>query len=114
MDGLREGLQVKRTRMSRKAKPTRYNKRTRDLEYMGFVRGLRCCRCGGGPSQAHHAGDRAFGRKADDRSCIPLCEPCHHGISKLNEFPDKAARRAWVDEQISHTLSLFLADTGAL
>ena len=105
---------LKRSYMKRRAKPNAYNKRPRDLEYMGFVKQLRCCRCGGGPSEAHHAGPRAFGRKADDRSCIPLCHICHHGIAKLNEFASKEERRAWVNEKISETLSLFLADTGGL
>ena len=106
---------LKRTRMSRKAKPNKYNTRPRDLEYLQFVRSLPCCKCGRFPVEAHHAGDRAYGRKAEDRSAIPLCAvPCHADISKLNEFPSKEARREWIDEKISETLSLFLADTGQL
>ena len=107
-------LPLRRSYIRRKARPNKYNQRPRDLEYMSFVRGLRCCRCGQGPSEAHHAGDRAFGRKADDHTCIPLCNSCHVGIPKLNEFPSKEARREWVDVKISETLSLFLSEQGKL
>ena len=107
--------ELKRSRMRRKPKPNKYNTRLRDLEYMGFVKTLPCCLCGGGPVEAHHSGDRAYGHKADDRTCIPLCpEPCHGQIAKLNEFPDKAARREWVDDQIAQTQSLFLSSQGKL
>ncbi len=111
---LKRKTRIKRSWIRRKPRPNKYNTRPRDLEYMGFVKALRCCRCGGGPCEAHHSGDRAYSRKAEDRTCIPLCEPCHTGISKLNEFLDKAARREWIDEMIAQTQSLFLAEKGAL
>lgn len=107
---------MRRTRMSRKAKPNRYNTRERDYDYMAFVRELPCCRCHSltRKAEAHHSGDRAYGRIAPDRTVIPLCRSCHQGISKLNEFPDKAARREWVDEMIAQTQSQYLSSKGQL
>jgi hypothetical protein len=58
---------------------TAYRKRPRDFPFMAWVRSQQCIVCekqhtiNFGSIYAHHAGQRAFGRKADDRTCIPLC-----------------------------------------
>ena len=58
-----------------------YRKRARDIAHMMAVKGLRCVaahlsECSG-PIEADHAGRRPLGRKADDDTCIPLCQ-LHH------------------------------------
>lgn len=60
---------------------SRYSSRPRDFEYMAAVRRLPCCAaflspCSG-PMEADHAVARGLSRKADDRTCIPLCR-LHH------------------------------------
>jgi hypothetical protein len=56
-----------------------YKNRPRDFAFMSWITTQTCCVCESqhqpqfSKSYAHHAGQRAFGRKADDRTCIPLC-----------------------------------------
>ena len=58
---------------------SRYSARPRDFAFMSWVRSQQCIVCekqrvlNFGSIYAHHAGQRAFGRKADDRTCVPLC-----------------------------------------
>jgi hypothetical protein len=60
-----------------------YAKRSRDFSFMSWITAQTCCVCEAqhkpqfSKSYAHHAGQRAFGRKADDRTCIPLCWKHH-------------------------------------
>lgn len=58
-----------------------YAERPRLWEFMAFVRSMRCRAhdLGGcdGPIVAHHAGDRGLSHKADDSTCIPLCDGHH-------------------------------------
>lgn len=54
----------------------------RHAEHLDYVRSLPCCACGEPPqSEAHHENfglaDNAMGRKADDKTCVPLCRLCH-------------------------------------
>lgn len=75
---------------------TRYRLRERDMNYMGWVRRQPCIVRELPPSgfltvpelnphttpcygrvEADHAGDRAFGQKADDATCIPMCRGHH-------------------------------------
>jgi hypothetical protein len=48
--------------------------------------------------EAHHAGKRPHNRKADDRTCIPLCGRAHsewnHGSGWCKDM-DKYDRREW-------------------
>ena len=91
---------ARRTRLSARSKTNSYRKRERDLEYMRWVkrqpcivRSLPLCLFVGpgtsalavfsvqtpcsGPVEADHAGERGIGQKADDRTCIPLCQNHH-------------------------------------
>lgn len=67
-----------------------YKNRPRDFAYMAFVTCQTCCVCEAQhkpqfrKSYAHHAGQRAFGRKADDRTCIPLCWRHHDRLSSIS------------------------------
>lgn len=86
-------------------RPTRYRRRARDFEFMGWVKRQPCIvrvlpprdfaytlasrllfardialvrttPCDG-PIEADHAGERGLGRKAADSTCIPLCRGHH-------------------------------------
>lgn len=67
-----------------------YKDRPRDFPYMAFIRNQQCIVCESqhkpnfGSTYAHHAGPRAFGRKAEDRTCIPLCWRHHDRSSSLS------------------------------
>ena len=66
---------------------TTYKLRPRDFAFMSWVKSQPCIVCekqlilNFGSIYAHHAGQRAFGRKADDRTCIPLCWRHHDRAS---------------------------------
>lgn len=77
----RGGPLKRRTRLKAKRSTKRRSGRVRDTEYMAWIRSLPCILAGNhcsGRVHAHHAGKRAFGRKASDNTCIPLCAG-HHG-----------------------------------
>jgi hypothetical protein len=63
-----------------------------------------------GHVQADHAGRRGVGRKADDRTCIPLCEKHHtqrasfHGVFRTWT---QAGMRLWLDAVVAHTQAAF-------
>lgn len=92
---------------------TRKSGRVRDPGYMQRVRGLRCCAftlwpwaiCDGSV-EAHHAGARAAGRKADDDTCIPLCTGHHrqwHAASGVFSGLTRESRSMWASERIADT-----------
>lgn len=62
---------------------TRYSQRPRDFAYLVWICSQQCVACEAtrqisfGRIYAHHAGPRAFARKADDRTAIPLCWKHH-------------------------------------
>jgi hypothetical protein len=118
---------VKRTHLKRKTSlkrqrpvvpraKTKYRARPRDLEYMAWVRRQPCCaafpgrvqadppvRDCYGPIEADHAGLRSVGRKADDRTCIPLCRHhhrCRGSFSGVFRTWTKAQMRVWLDAMV--------------
>jgi hypothetical protein len=89
---------------------------------MAWIRTLGCCAsliigsryaCIGGCSgsvQAHHAGERGLGQKADDSTCIPLCFAHHHDWHRAGGMFagwSRAERRAWADRQIARHQALY-------
>lgn len=82
----------RRTRLRpRSAKAAR---RPRNREYMQWIKRQPCVVCGRGGSEAAHTGPRAYGRKAPDEQCIPLCHRHHR------EYPgslDVVGPRAFED-----------------
>ena len=70
---------------------TRYRKRAKDESFRRFVRQFPCVACKKvgtfrRPIEAAHMGPRAFGSKADDCLCLPLCSECHqHGPGALHK-----------------------------
>ena len=59
----------------------RRKNRVRDMDYMAWIRSKPClvpdCPFPSETVKAHHAGVRGLGQKADDRTCLPLCEQHH-------------------------------------
>lgn len=75
-----------------------------DQSYVAWVKQQRCAVCGRAPVEAHHAGDHGLGKRAPDRTCIPLCTACHrnrHEVRGVFMSWTKHERRAWEDEQIA-------------
>jgi hypothetical protein len=106
---------TRRTPLRRKtpisSRITKYRRRMRDVSYMLWVRRQPCAArsldesCYG-RVQADHAGRRGMGRRADDRTCIPLCSKHHtqrdafHGVF-----------RSWGHEQMRLWLAMTVANT---
>jgi hypothetical protein len=51
----------------------------RDWKFRAWIRSLPCaaCKCMRFVEAAHTGIDGGMGQKAGDRSCVPLCAPCH-------------------------------------
>lgn len=68
----------------------KYSQRPRDWAFISWIKSQQCIACEArrsvsfGTVYAHHAGQRAFGRKADDRTCIPLCWRHHDRASSAS------------------------------
>lgn len=69
---------------------TAYAKRPRDFAYLAWVASQQCIVCESqhklqlSRSYAHHAGQRGLGRRADDRTAIPLCWRHHDRLSSIS------------------------------
>lgn len=96
----------------RQKRISKYRARARDFEYMAWIRRQPCAvraehrltsPCAG-RMEADHAGLRAMGQKADDRTCIPLCHK-HHvqrtSMSGVFATFTKTTMRAWLDSQVT-------------
>jgi hypothetical protein len=89
---------IRRTRMRRRPGSTKYSRRERDFEFMGWVKRQPCIVVAiapflfmeaakalgfkkqtpcSGPIEADHMGARGLSHKADDRTCVPLCNGHH-------------------------------------
>lgn len=94
---------------SRPRRASSYRRRERDLPFMAWIRRQACIvrvlppdpnrltPCGG-RVEADHLGDRALGRKADDRTCAPLCAQHHRERTDHAgawRDLDRAGARAW-------------------
>jgi hypothetical protein len=99
-----------------------YARRERDVDYMRMVRTLPCMLSGvreAGPCiggvEADHMGERAAFRKADDRTCAPLCQRHHRDRTDVRGYfakLTKEQRRAWCRLAIAraaHAIALKLA-----
>jgi hypothetical protein len=102
---------------------TAHSERERDLAFMAFVKTLPCCLLHtpeAGPcsdrgrawSEADHAGERPGFRRADDDTCIPMCNRHHRDRTERRGFFARrpwAWMRAWCDEQIANVRRLWAA-----
>ena len=84
--------------------------RVRDAEYLRRVRLLPCLliRVGGcyGPIESDHAGERPVGRRASDRSCLPMCSAHHRARTDYAGYFygwDGVLMRAFCDHWIAVT-----------
>ena len=91
-----------------------------DPGYLRAVRRLPCLLSGAGcwgPVEADHAGPRPVGRKADDRTAVPLCRQHHHQrTNACGWFRDLTPeqRRVWCERAIEQTQrAVERADKGA-
>jgi hypothetical protein len=94
----------------RPARRSAYRRRIRDIDFMIFVKRLRCCaRHLGpclGPVEADHVGPRGLGQKSDDRFVIPLCTGHHRArtdFSGVFKNFDQAAMRSFVVQALVQT-----------
>ncbi len=93
--------------------------RVLDADYIRWVRQQPCClavrgACSG-PVEADHAGPRPVGRRADDRTCIPLCRRHHRQRTDYRgHFYGWTAEtmRAWLDARIAETQADYAARFG--
>lgn len=104
-----------------------YASRERDTEYMRFVKTLTCAassatwaampwhidpvhvRCRG-PIEADHMGARGVGRKADDRTCVPMCQSHHRDRTDhagLFKHATKDQLRTWRAQVIAETQAAY-------
>lgn len=130
---------MKRSPMRRSGRKSKYKRRARDVDFMLWVKKQPCAvrammrprtpaRVVSLPAaigtahdtvvallcygrvQADHAGRRGIGQKADDKTCIPLCEK-HHAAR--NDFTgmfktwDQAMMRTWLAKQVEETQAEF-------
>ncbi len=118
---------MKRAPMRRRRRSTSYSRRERDLAFMGWARERTCmvreiapatfmqpdnlsarritaCE---GEIEADHMGERGLSQKADDTTCVPMCN-AHHGerTDHRGSFRNltKAEVRGWRAEAIARTL----------
>ncbi len=124
---LKQGNSLKRTPMKRtwmkKGKhKTKYARRERDIDFMGWVKTQPCllaCVDGAGPCagvvEADHAGDRGMGQKSPDDTCIPLCTVHHtdrHSCTGFFRGRPKPWKREWRHAAIAKTQAAHRLEMG--
>lgn len=102
--------------MLRGKRKSSYALRTRDMDYMGWVKRLPCLLAYYSPCEgaveADHAGPRALGRKAHDSTCIPLCTKHHRERTDYHGLFwgwDGHRMREWCDRAIAATQDRLLS-----
>lgn len=106
----------RKSALRRKARPkprktSAYARRPRDIPYMSWIRSKPCAAgelfaatsivapCDG-RVEADHVGRRPIGRKADDRTCVPMCQ--HHHRQRDNFH---GPFRVWSGDQMREWLA---------
>lgn len=114
----------RKTWMKRSSRRNSYARRPRDVAFMLWVKTQRCLLAGQpghvceGVVEADHAGDigvRALGRKADDRTCLPLCQLAHAERQRWRGFFegwDVPRMRSWTEAASAMLVRLY-ESTGA-
>lgn len=89
----------------------------RSEAYKAWIRTLACIACEAQrtPTEAHHHGRRAVGRKCSDYRCVPLCSACHHAITSTHRLPGRTRREteALIRDVLLDLHDLYLAGEGA-
>lgn len=85
----------------------RRSDRKREPEYRRWIKLQPCCASGlsqcYGEVEADHAGRRPYGRKADDNTCIPLCQRHHEQRASFHgpfKTWNQAMMRLWLHGHI--------------
>lgn len=121
---MKRGQPLKRKTPLRPRGKGSYARRERDFDYMGQVKALPCSLAGvaaagpcSGVVEADHMGERAAFRKADDRTCAPLCQRHHRertDVRGIFATMSKEERRAWCQLAIARAaLAIAHKRTGA-
>ncbi len=125
---MKRSTPLRRTRMRRSSRPSRYKRRPRDLAFLRWVKTLLCSVIEEWPNksvfpgpcsavvEADHAGDRGLGQKCPDTEAIPLCTTHHRqrtDHSGAFKYSTKAELREWRARAIQRTQTLWLEHTGA-
>jgi hypothetical protein len=118
---------TRRAPIRRGRRRSKYSKRKRDIPYIQFVKTLLCsvveewpnypakptpCR---GATEADHMGDRGITRKADDRTCAPMCTGHHgerHSHTGTFKYCTKEQLRGWKRRAIARTQTLWAERNG--
>jgi hypothetical protein len=125
---LRPKTQLRRRSWLRVRGSTKYRRRERDMDYMGWARRQPCvvraldpfafavtakelgiplrATCCSGHVEADHMGARGLGQKADDRTCVPMCSNHHRERTDHTGTFRPLKRdelRAWRAAAIEHT-----------
>jgi hypothetical protein len=124
---LKRTSSLRRSPMCPSKRRSKYARRERDFEYMGFVKALLCSveeewpnpderptECGG-VIEADHMGARGLGQKADDRTCAPMCRDHHREHTDHTgtfKHVDRETERAWRERAIERTQVLFVERHG--
>lgn len=91
--------------------------RHRSATYLAWVRTWPCCSCSApAPSEAHHAGKRGVGQKADDYGAVPLCSGCHRAITDTGALPGRRreeTERLILERQVELLISWVAAEAQA-
>ena len=109
--------------LKRGKRKSKYARRKRDFIYMGWVKLQPCCvaeelnsfQFCRGVIEADHMGQRAYGRKAPDQTCAPLCQLHHiHRHERLGYFHSlsKMDMRDWCDKMVSKYRAKYLESQG--
>lgn len=122
---------MKRSPLRRKRATHRRSGRLHWPEYMACVREFRCYACvflrfeeplrhvgvNWYGSEADHQGEHPYGRKADDDTCVPMCE-YHHRLRTDGFLPDESIKgykrvskeemRAWCSVAIEATRAVVI------
>jgi len=119
---MKRSTPLRRRTPLRSRRRSKYARRERDVDFMLWVKTLLCsveeerpdpdhmATCCRGEVEADHMGARGLGRKADDRTCAPMCRRHHrertdHSGSFKHLTRDQV--RAWRARAIARTQTLW-------
>ncbi|MCE8034598.1 DUF968 domain-containing protein [Billgrantia tianxiuensis] len=107
---LAQGAPLKRTPMNRTSPKRRPAKAANDEQwrsetYIGWIKSLPCCNCGGPGGDPHHViglhwGLSGMGMTAPDSFAMPVCRACHRAIHESPEL------QRWQPTWLRHVISL--------
>ena len=117
---LKRSAPLRRTGPVRARSTSRYRRRERDFDYMGWVKTQPCAArhlgpCSGG-IEADHAGRRGLGQKAGDDTCVAMCATHHRARTDhagVFKHWKREEMRLWLDAQVEQHRARYAARTEA-